>query len=308
MFDISIILINYNSEQYTINCIQSLLEHTSEKLSCEYIVVDNGSEEESYTTIKNHISTLHNTVSITLIRSHINTGFGTGNMIGVQKATGKYLAFINNDTLLENDCLSELKTFMEKHPNVGVCGPQAYNEHKKMLASIDHYASPSKELLGRKILETINPKTYPKRKKLHTQPLKVQFVIGCFMLFRAEDFNAVGGFDTNIFLYYEETDICKRLANIGKSTYLVPNTSFIHYHGASTEHSIIIKTELKISLLYVLRKHYGIFGFYSVLTYLQIRYFFSSLINPKYWYLWYILFLQAPLTKSLKHRQKINPI
>ncbi len=308
MVDISIIIINFNSEEYTINCITSLLEHTSKQLKCEYLVVDNGSKKNSYLGVKKYIDSISDDVSITLIRSNINTGFGSGNMIGVQKATGKYLAFINNDTILENDCLFSLKNFMDNNPSVGVCGPQAFTKDKKILPTIDHFASLGREFLGRKFLEKWNSKKYPNRKKLYDKPQQGQFVAGSFMFFRAEDFNKVGGFDTNIFLYYEETDICKRLAKINKSAFLVPEANFIHYHGASTEKSVAIKVELKISLLYVIKKHYGIIPFYILLSYLQIRYFFSSIFKPKYWILFYTLLLQAPLTKSLKHKQKIEPI
>ncbi len=305
MTDISIIIINYNSADYTINCIKSLLQYTSPKLSCEYFIVDNGSKKDSYLTLKKYIDSISTSTPIELIRSNINTGFGSGNMIGAQKATGKYLAFINNDTILESDCLTVLKDFMDQNTDAGVCAPQSFTQDKKILPTIDHFASLQREFFGRKFLETVNSKKYPKRKRLYTNPQRAQFVAGSFMFFRADNFNTVGGFDTNIFLYYEETDICKRLAKIGKSAYLVPNAMFIHYHGASTEKSVMIKTELKISLLYVIKKHYGIIPFYILLTYLQIRYFFSSIVKPKYWPLFYTLFLQAPLTRSLKHKQQI---
>jgi GT2 family glycosyltransferase len=308
MIDISIIIINYNTEEYTINCIKSLFEHTSKEISCEYIIVDNGSEKESYLKLETYIKSIPNEIQIELIRSNINTGFGGGNMIGVQKAKGKYLAFINNDVLLNDDCLLPLKEFMDQNEQVGVCGPQAFNSKNKILPTIDHFASLPREFFGRKYLEFINSKKYPKRNKLYTEPQRGQFVAGSFMFFKAQDFYTIGGFDTNIFLYYEETDVCKRLAAMNKEAFLVPSASFIHFHGASTERSIAVKIELKISLLYVIRKHYGIFQFYILLTYLQIRYFFSSIFKPKYWPLFSVLLLQAPLHKSIKHKQKINSI
>ncbi|WP_219359833.1 glycosyltransferase family 2 protein [Croceibacter atlanticus] len=308
MVDISIIIINYNSEDYTVNCIKSLFEHTSTTLKCQYIIVDNGSTKKSYLHVKNYIDSIAKEHPVTLVRSNINTGFGGGNMLGVQHAKGQYLAFVNNDTVLESDCLVVLKKFMDTRPDVGVCGPQAFTDDKKILPTIDHFASPVREIFGRSFLETIQPKKYPKRKRLYSTPQQGQFIAGSFMFFRASDFNTIGGFDTNIFLYYEETDTCRRLAKLNKSAYLVPEASFIHYHGASTEKSVAIKTELKISLLYVVRKHQGLIPFYILLTFLQVRYFISSLVKPKYWSLFYTLFLQAPLTRSLKHKQQITPI
>ncbi len=306
MFDISIIIINYNTDQYTIDCIKSIVKYTNTSLNCQYIIVDNASTFKSFINLKTYVDSISQNISIEIIRSNINTGFGSGNMLGVLKANSKYIAFINNDVILENDCLSILKEFLDKNKEVGVCGPQAYTEDRKLLPTIDHFASLGREIFGRKALELLNSKKYPKRKKEYQNPKQGQFIAGSFMFFRAEDFNKIGGFDTNIFLYYEETDICKRLLKINKSVFLVPNAKFIHFHGASTKKSVAIKIELKISLLYVIKKHYGIIPFYILLTYLQIRYFFSSIIKPKYWALFYVLLLQAPLTKSLKHKQNIN--
>ncbi|WP_298536581.1 glycosyltransferase family 2 protein [uncultured Algibacter sp.] len=306
VFDISVVIINYNTANYTINCIESILKYTSKDISCQYLIVDNGSESENYYTLKKYIDSISKTINIRLIRSDINTGFGSGNMIGVREAKGKYLAFINNDVLFENDCLTILKNFMDSNPNVGVCGPQAFKENSDLLPTIDHFASLGRELFGRKILESISPSKYPKRKRIYNTPQKGQFVAGSFMFFSAQDFNEIGGFDTNIFLYYEETDICMRLAKKNKEAFLVPKGRFIHFHGASTPQKVDLKIELKISLLYVIRKHYGIVPFYFLLTYLQIKYFFSGLVKAKNWPVFIALLKQAPLTISLKHNQKIH--
>lgn len=304
MFDIAVILINYNSTEHTINCVNSIIEKTSQNISYQVIITDNCSEREEYQKLKSFCDSLKNE-SITLYRNSINSGFGGGNMFGLQFANATYFAFVNNDTLFKNDCLSILKNTLDTNPNIGIAGAQAFKENGDFMISLDHFASPIREIFGRNFLEIINPKKYPKRKKTYQNPTQVNFIPGSFMFVRANDFNEVGGFDTNLFLYYEETDLCIRLSKIGKHAYLVPEAEFIHFHGASTPRSIAIKKELKISLLYILRKHYGFLGHFTVSIFLIMKYFFSSLLKPKNWPLFYLLISGAPVSKSLKMKQKI---
>jgi GT2 family glycosyltransferase len=301
----AVILINYNSNDYTRKCIESIIEKTSSALDYQIVVVDNCSASEDYALLKTFMKQIA-APNIQLVRSNINTGFGAGNMLGVNNSNADFLTFVNNDSLFTNDCLSIITTAMDKNPELGICGPLCYKEDGSLLPTIDHFASPAKEILGRKVLEKINPKLYPNRHKLYDGPQKAQFVSGSFMVVRSEDFYAVGGFDTNIFLYYEETDLCKRLQKINKFAYLVPDAHFIHYHGISTPRSIDIKIELKISFLYIIRKHYGYFWHLLLLNYLRTKYLFSSIIKPKYRPLFGVLLAGAPLSRSMKLKQKIN--
>lgn len=304
MFDIAVILVHYNSGNLTTDCIKSIISHTSPNLNYQIIVIDNGSEMDDYQNLKQLCSTI-DFPHLQLVRSKLNTGFGGGNMLGTHYANAKYLAFVNNDTLFKNDCLSILKTTVENNNDIGIAGGQAYRPNGDFMGSLDHFASPAREILSRGFLEKINPKEYPKRKKIYTEPVKVNFIPGSFMFVRTKDFNEVGGFDTNIFLYYEETDLCKRLRAKGKYAYLVPSAEFVHFHGASTGKSIAIKKELRISLLYIMRKHYGIAGYTSVLLFMLLKYFFSSIFKAKNWPLFFLFLKGAPITDSLKQKQKI---
>ncbi len=304
MFDIATIIINYNSSKLTQECIDSIVEKTATNLNYQIIVVDNCSQIADYKLLEDFCKS-HSFKNLQLVRSKINTGFGSGNMAGYQYANAKYVAFVNNDTLFLNDCFSILKTAIEKDNAIAMVGGQSFTETGKRMVAFDHFASISKELFGRDFLEKVNPKKYPKRKFEYTNPQKVNYVQGSFMFTRTSDFNEVGGFDTNLFLYYEETDLCMRLEKIGKSCYLIPEAQYVHYHGASTPQSITIKTELKISLLYIIRKHYGYLSYWFLLNYLRINYIFSTLFKPKYWYLLKVLLAGAPLSKSLKTKQKI---
>ena len=302
MNTIAVILINYNSAKYTIDCIESIWDKTSSNLNYEIIVVDNNSKSDDLNLVDIFVNNA-NRANLKLIKSKINTGFGGGNMMGAQAANAKYFAFVNNDSIFKNDCLTLLVNAMEANENYGVCGPKAYKEDGSILATLDHYTSVSKELLGRSFLEKINPKKYPNRKKEYTNHQKGQFVSGSFMMVKSSDFWKVGGFDTNIFLYHEETDLCKRINKLNKHSYLIPEAEFVHYHGASTPKSIAIKTELKLSQLYVIRKHYGYCKFKFLLTYFQIKYFLSSIVKPKYWHLFFVLLKGAHLSDSLKQKQ-----
>lgn len=303
-YDIAVILINYNSNNYSKNCIESIIDKTSNSITYQIVIIDNASEKEDFSNLKLYIEN-KKYPNVQLIRSAINLGFGAGNMLGVHYSNANYLAFINNDSLLSNDCLSIIYSKMTSNPNLGICGPLAYKEDGSLLPTLDHYASPAKEILGRKLLERLNPEKYPNRKKIYSEPKRGQFISGSFMVIKEEDFNSIGGFDTNIFLYFEETDLCKRLEKIKKHAYLIPDAKYIHFHGASTPSSIAIKIEHKISYLYIIRKHYGYFWHQLLLNKLRIQYFFKSFFKPSYWKIFRVLLVGAPLSKSLKVKQKI---
>lgn len=308
MIDVSCIIINYNTSDFTIACVKSIVESHDRNLIYEIIIVDNASGWEDYIALKKAVSLLNNP-SIQLIRSKQNTGFGGGNMLGVQHSSScKYYAFINNDTLQKGqNCLLVLKHFMDKNKEIAVCSPQMLDEKENFRVTIDHFSSLQREIFKRKVLEFFFPKTYLNRKKRYSEPTQVHYVQGSFMFVDANEFNKIGGFDTNLFLYYEESDLCRRLLKERKkTTYLIPSLEYIHYKGASTPRNIRIKMEQKISLLYHTNKHYGWSSYKILLIYFCIRYFFTSFLKPTYWRLFAVLMVGAPLHLSLKQKQAIH--
>ncbi|WP_034057273.1 glycosyltransferase family 2 protein [Lacinutrix jangbogonensis] len=299
MKDISVIIINYNTAKYTIDCIQSVIVNTRVNLSYNIIVIDNNSEVEDYNYLKSNFPKKEN---IQLHRSIINTGFGGGNMLGAQFSSSKYTLFLNNDAMLKNDCLGLLFDYMEDNNSVGVSTAQNYNEYDEHVISFDHNKGIRKLILGRSFLEKYFPKTHPKRKKTYTAPVDVDFVNGAFMFFRSSAFASVGGFDTNIFLYFEEMDICHRLKQLNFKSVLVPSSKITHYQGASTGTSKAISKEGFLSYIYIINKNYS----FSKYLFIKLYYCLTFLIKPKKWFLLPVILKGASITKSLKQKQKIK--
>lgn len=297
MKDIAVILINYNTSKYTLECIQKVVDKTSEEISYEIIVVDNNSEIADYKNLKTNFPKHPN---ISLYRSNINTGFGGGNMFGVKYAIANYLLFLNNDAMLQNDCLSILYRYMEENPSVGVCTAQNYDEYNVLVPSFDHDKGLRRLLFGRSFLEKNNSSLYPNRKREYTTPLEVNWVNGAFLFFRRTSFLKIGGFDTNIFLYWEEMDLCHRLREHCFSSVLVPEAKVLHFQGVSIGTSKAIDKEAYISYLYVLRKNYGFLKYILIRKYLIL----VTILKPKKWYLLSILLKLNPSKASLKHQQK----
>lgn len=302
MKNISIILINYNTAKFTLDCISSIFEKTAKSIVFEIIVVDNNSEDEDFEIL---CEGLKKRPEVVLHSSPINTGFGGGNMLGVHHAKGQYLLFINNDVILKNDVLSVAYNFMESHTNIGVCTAQNFDEHNTFVASFDHDKGLRKLIFGRSFLETVKPAKYPKRKKQHQIPQDVNFVNGAFMFFRKDYFLEVEGFDLNIFLYFEEMDICYRIRKNGYKCVLLPQAEIIHFQGASTGKSKALEKEGFISYLYVLKKNYSTLKYTAIVLYLTLTF----LIKPKKWDLLPIAIKGGDLASSLKNKQiKRNPV
>ena len=304
-YEIGIIIINYNSSSYTVDCVKSILDKSPQQLFYKIVVVDNASQIEDFKNLKEQIGKLDNK-NILVSRSMINLGFGGGNMFGVQHINAKYYAFINNDTVLLNDCLSILKGYMDETPEVAVSGPQMLNQNNERMIDFDHFVSVERELFGSKLLELMHSKKYPARKCNYDNPVIVNYVNGSFMLFRAESFHLVGGFDTNIFLFFEESDICYRLLEKGGLTSYVPEAKYIHYQGRSMPKPIITKIELKTSMFYVIRKHQGYYWYLLLRLIFIVRYGLIVLVKPKYLPLLYRIIIGLPLSKSLKLKQEIH--
>lgn len=223
--DVSIIIVSYNTREVLQKCIESIKKNTH-KVLYEIIVVDNASKDGSAEFIEYTYPDVH------VLKNSSNLGFGRANNLGVDIASGDYLFFLNSDTLLISDAISELISYAQNNikNNIGVVGCRLLSfDGKRPNTSFGYFPSPSSEI--RYIISKLVKRPYGIAEG--TRPLNVDFVCGADMLICKDLFYSIGKFDENYFLYYEETDLQKRIANAGYSRVILPYASIIHLDGAS---------------------------------------------------------------------------
>ncbi len=163
-----------------------------------------------------------------------NLGYAKGNNFGLAKVKSKYALILNPDAKLENDTLEKFLITAKKIKNFSIIGPAKQDEYSK------NFQNHSKEEL-----------------------IQVNYLKGFAMFLNLEEFEQIGFFDENFFIYLEEMDLCKRLIKEGKKIYLDKKIIIHHLGGSSHNKSINFEMELSRnwhwmwSTFYFNKKHFG---------------------------------------------------
>ena len=300
---VSIILINYNSHQFTLNCVDSILSKT-EGVDVEIIIVDNNSSSADY----NALESVTHKPAVRLIRSRINLGFSGGNMLGVQYASAHadYYYFLNNDCILRTNVCSQLAAFMGATPDAGLCGAQMFGDDGSRQITFGYLPTVGSKLLGHDVVRLFDPTRYPPTKQVYDQPVRVPFVMGSTLFVRASAFHAVGGFDITHFLYVEEEDLAKRLLQAGFTSWLVPEAEYVHFTGQSTTRNYDVEKEYYISLFHYFRKYHSWPERALFRAYYGIKNLKKFRRNHIYYQLGWFILRGCPMRESLRYRQTIR--
>ena len=232
--DVSIIIVNYNTLDLTKNCINSVIEKTK-GIDYEIILVDNASSDGS----KDYFS---NNPNITYIYNVNNLGFGTANNIGAKVASGKYLFLLNSDTLLIDNSIKIFFDYMEANTTIAACGGNIINAKYENTFVGGNFPSLINEFLQigfyRFINTRINRKISITQKCTDLETDSIDYIIGADIFIRHNIFKELKGFDESFFMYYEETDLFKRMSKLKYKSIIIPNTTIVHLVGASSSTQI----------------------------------------------------------------------
>jgi GT2 family glycosyltransferase len=214
---ISIIIVNYNGKKFLGSCLSALLE-TNYPSSCyEIIMVDNGSIDCSIDYVK------ENFPCVKILALNKNYGFTGGNNKGAKVANGEFLAFLNNDTIVDKNWLWELVKVIKKDKRIGICGSRIAFMQKP---EIMQYAGGYLHVLG--VIFTPFHGSETDRDFYY-----VGSICGASFLMRKNVFEEIGGFDEDFFLYADEIDLCLRGWLYGYYVTYSPRSIVNHYAGGS---------------------------------------------------------------------------
>lgn len=259
---LSVIIVNYNGLRFLKDCLDSLLDKLN-FISHEIIILDNDSKDGSCSFIK------ENYPMINLIESKINYGFGKGNNEAVKQAKGKYILLFNNDTILL-DKLEPIVSLLERDKSIGVVGINMLNANQDYIPAAGNFPNFRNMFQFQKLLDL---GIEFKKGKFSNEHYEVGWLAGSFLFLSKETYIKIKGFDEDYFMYVEDVDFCKKIADIGLKRLFVPNLSYIHFVGFNKKKNPMLVKGYKIYI----KKHFKGISLILIAIALSINSFVKSI-------------------------------
>lgn len=267
--NVSIIIVNYNTLHVLRPCIDSIVENTHD-VSYEIIVVDNGSTDGS-------IEALTNDKRISFIPVGENLGFGRANNKGLESAKGKYIFFLNSDTLLRNNAIKMLYDFAEQYQGkLGALGCILEDRQGHRIHSYGQFPKMSDDLqkfIWIPILKGLHVYKQPAT-EYPEHWMKVDYVTGADLFVNRQVLDVCGPFHPAFFMYYEESEMEHRFHLHGYDNVIMNGPRIIHLEGeggkAGNKSKFIRDTYLQERSLFV----------YFKLSAPRWKYYLYRIIHP----------------------------
>lgn len=252
---LSVIIVNYNVKYFLEQCLSSVKKAIELGLGgdsyamvqvvsgnapvlaagqAEVLVVDNNSTDGSIEYLQ------HRFPFVRFIANNENTGFAKANNLALAQARGKYVLFLNPDTILPEDCFLKCLAFLELHPDAGALGVRMVDGSGDYLPESKRgFPSPWVSFCKMSGLTQLfsHSRLFARYYLGHLSPTaihKVDVLSGAFMWVRKAVLDKTGGFDERFFMYAEDIDLSYRIQKEGYENYYFPDTTIIHFKGEST--------------------------------------------------------------------------
>ncbi len=255
--ELSVIIVNYNVKHFLEQCLHSVQKAVT-GIKAEIIVVDNNSSDGSLLYLPPLFP------NVKYIANEENRGFSKACNQGLQQAAGRYILFLNPDTIVPEDCFKKCMTFLDADVKAGAAGIKMLDGSGKFLKESKRaFPSPLTSLFKLFGLS----KLFPKSKLFSTYHLghldenstnEVDVLAGAFMMIKKEVLDKTGGFDETFFMYGEDVDLSYRIQKAGYKNFYFAGSSIIHFKGESTRKASMnyVRMFYKAMNIFV-KKHYS---------------------------------------------------
>lgn len=268
---LDIVIVNWNSGDFLRRCVQSVLENPFYPNINSVIVVDNDSSDHS-------LSVLPADQKLRIINNPGNYGFAKACNIGFRSCSARYVLLLNPDACLQADTLSGCHQLMERSSDTDILGCRLLDDRGNTTHSCSRLPSPLRIFFDAAGLSKIAPRLFHPATIMtdwkHDQSRYVPQVMGAFMFMRTSIFQKYGYFDERFFVYFEEVDFTKRVADAGGKIYFAYNICAVHTGEGTTASVKAFRLFLSLrSRLQYAKKHFSTAGYLLVA-------FSSFLIEP----------------------------
>ena len=231
---LDIIIVNYNSTDYLLQCLRSVYD-SLQGVPAKIFVQDNNSQDGI-----NRVIAMFPQVNLT--KNNYNMGFSKAVNRGLEQCTAPYILILNPDTVILNGFFELILQYLEENQDVGIVGSQILNLDGSVQGSARSFPTPLTGLFGRNSpLSRYFPNSPISRSNILTTrsdsrtPMEVDWVSGACMVVKRKAVADVKLMDERFFLYWEDADWCRRMRELGWRVVYFPKASAYHYVGGSSQ-------------------------------------------------------------------------
>jgi GT2 family glycosyltransferase len=249
--DISVSIVNFNSFDYLVPCLDSLKKH-SLGLDVEVLIVDNASK----TFDPNRIYQVFPQAIVTMNQD--NKGFSHAQNQNFSLSKADFFLLLNPDTLVTEGFFHAILGAFKRFQDVAIVGPNLLSTDGRSLVNVRHFPTLKSALLELLLFDLASPKRDVAHPILDTVDFQyVECITGAAFAVRSDLYRSLGGLDQQFFMYFEEVDFCKRVSSISQKIVLLPRLKVLHYHGSSSIQTDVRQTVYYESYYHYFKKHHG---------------------------------------------------
>jgi GT2 family glycosyltransferase len=253
--ELTVGVVSYNTRDLTCRCLESVRKAMHRRTGT-VVLADNGSTDGTLEAVAGAFP------EVVCLSFPENPGYGGALNRALARYPARFFLAMNADVLLSDDGMTPLLAYLEVHPECALVGPQLIGKDGQPQPSCKRFPTLGFALAELFALNAIWPRNVWVQRFYYgdrdlTRPAMVEAVSGAVMLLRSEAFRRIGGFDEGFRMYFEETDLCRRLRDAGYGVAFCPQATAMHWHGASTIQTSVRQVEYYLSYIRFFQKHRG---------------------------------------------------